>query len=160
MKNKMKMLALVFLVSSVAHVDAKTEGGLLGGLGDWYRDAVGFMRANTPTAHAGKVVEKLNSLHQYSSYFPGTYPLNDRACMNNVLWYGTEALKRVGCDLPAPIISKSISPSIQLGFTVLCKWLPAALIVRAVWRKVTKKKKHKKRSVRCGQECQHCASHS
>ncbi len=169
MKNKMKMLAIAaILVSSVAQVDAGRAGkkrvaeqrrrttasasasptfpvdtsGVVRALA---ADVRGVLNAGKKVAknetHRSwdwKAVKKLNGMHPW---FPGTYPLNeikegrDTNWIHPSLW--EQSVVREG--------DRSIHPSIQLGFTVLCKWVPVALIVRGIWKAATKKKKkHKK----------------
>ena len=98
-------------------------------------------------AHASwdwKAVKKLNKVHPW---FPGTYPLNemkegrDTGYLPTWCWEQSFVRHSDGLGFGAC----SINPKIQLGFTVLFKWLPVALIVRGIYKVATKKKKkHKK----------------
>ncbi|TET33951.1 hypothetical protein E3J61_03460 [Candidatus Dependentiae bacterium] len=165
MNNKMKMLAIVaVLVSSVAQVDAgrgvrQVQGrrapaparraasptladgvrGLASDIEDAASAVAGVARNEAHASWDWKAVKKLNKVHPW---FPGTYPLNeikegrDTNWIHPSLW--EQSFVREG--------ARSIHPSIQLGFTVLLKWLPVALIVRGIYKVATKKKKkhHKK----------------
>jgi len=150
MKNKMKMLAIAaVLVSSVAQVDAR--------IGDNIKDMGNKAFRNT---RDWQLVDKCNGLFPHAEYFPGTWPLNSvevntdegyfrpavsrRSFMNFTIKSGRWGNWLADGGLPNTTGNHPIKPSIQLGFTVLCKWLPAALIVRGIWKAVTKKKKHKK----------------
>ncbi len=146
MNNKMKMLAIVaVLVSSVAQVDAF--------LGDKVKDTVRELAGEVVgenEAHSSwdwKAVSRLNNVH---SWFPGTYPLNEikeeRKTGYLPEWCWEQSELRVATGTEFGVFRRSIHPSIQLGFTVLLKWLPVALIVRGIYKVATKKKKkhHKK----------------
>lgn len=153
MKNKMKMLAIAaVLVSSVAQLDAKR------GVGIALKNAVNTTVRNT---WDWQLVDKFNGLFPYAEYFPGTWPLNKvevntedgylrptvsrRSFMNFTVPLGNFGNMLADGGLPNTTGNHPINPSIQLGFTVLCKWLPVALIVRGIYKVATKKKKrHKK----------------
>ncbi len=155
MKNKMKMLAIAaVLVSSVAQVDAGTGSNV-----KKMKDAGNVMIRNT---WDWQLVDKFNGLFPYAEGFPGTWPLNrvevntdedylrpivsPRSFMNFTIPLGNFGKMLADGGLPNTNGNHPINPSIQLGFTVLCKWLPVALIVRGIYKVATKKKKkhHKK----------------
>ncbi len=160
MNNKMKMLAIVaVLVSSVAQVDAGRGGRGVQSrrapasarraasptLGDVMDAVVEVVENEAHTSWDWKAVKKLNDVHPW---FPGTSPLNkikegrDTGYLPEWCWEQSFARHPDGLGLG----TRSINPSIQLGFTVLLKWLPVALIVRGIYKVATKKKKkhHKK----------------
>ena len=152
MNNKMKMLAIVaVLVSSVAQVDAYTRSKLENAGNQIIRNTWDWQLAN-----------KFNGLFPYAEGFPGTWPLNrvevntdegylrptvsQRSFMNFTIRLGKFGNMLADGGIPNMNGNHPINPSIQLGFTVLCKWLPVALIVRGIYKVATKKKKkhHKK----------------
>lgn len=167
MKNMMKMVAFGLLVSSMAQVDARIIPKNKEELGRVLKRAEVFVRDEIgeifTKAQSFDAVRKLNSLHKCAPYFPGTWPLNKvhREHVRQLFeGYNLPGYEKV----PACIFNQNegifgshpLADWLQLSGAVLCKWVPAFLIVRGVVRKMTKKKKHKKRSV----QCDGCASHS
>ncbi len=151
MKNKMKMLAIAaVLVSSVAQLDA--------GIGSRLKHAGNQVLRNT---WDWQLADGFNGLFPHAEYFPGTWPSNrievnidegylrptvsPRSFMNFTIPLGNFGKILADGSISNTTGNQPINPSIQLGFTVLCKWVPVALIVRGIWKAATKKKKkHKK----------------
>ena len=140
MNNKIKILTIAVLISSVAHVDAKTDSIL----------------------NAGSVVKTANKINEY---FPGTWPLNkvEKRHLESLAaeWNVSEYERR----LPSCLFNEntgicgsySLADWVQLSGTALFKWLPAFLIARGIYRKLTKKKQPNRPMH--GDDCQHGCSH-
>ena len=123
MKNMLKVVAFAALLSSVALVDAKT----------------------TPVVSVKSVVKAANKINPY---FPGTWPLNEIKRDHVASLAGELGIDNPERKLPTWIFNENsgvfgnhlLADWLQLSGTVLFKWIPAVLIVRAVFRKMRKKK--------------------
>lgn len=142
MKNMMKIAAFALLILSVACIDARKTDGLIS---------------------ARRIVQGANGINQY---FPGTWPFN--TVEHKHVYSVFQRFNLPGYDKVRVCIFNTnagafgnypLADWVQLSGTVLCKWVPAALILRAIYRKMTKKKKHKKRSGR-RDEFSKCVMHS
>ena len=141
MKNLIKVLAVVALVASMNRADA------------W-----GLPDKAQCSEWSNKIVGGVNSMHPYAHYFPGTWPFDEQKTVkklgNSVFKIG----KKLKFNLPGTFElpqswletngGKKIRSEVQLGFAVLCKWLPAVLIVRSLFKTATRRKKHHSREDR------------
>lgn len=156
MKNVIKLTVIAVFLSSLAY----GETGFFEGL---WNQSKQFYNSEMHRTQSWKAVKWLNGLHSYAPYFPGTWPLNERTKVEDLGGRLESKIRGWGYDIPPfkipewcledSVVQKvmegvlerdyqKIHPSVQLGFTVLAKWVPVYWMVRFLYRKATKEKHH------------------